>query len=398
MSDQTTNPQDVVIVGAVRTAQGRMLGSLSSLSAVELGAEAITGALERSKVPADAVDYVLMGQVVQANSGQNPAKQAAVKAGISINVPAVTINKVCLSGLDAVIQASRMIRLGDAKVVVAGGQESMSNAPHIAAGVRAGKGYGSLALVDSLERDGLSDPNAGTSMGLETDQHAAAAGLTREEQDHIAALSHQRAEAATQEGVFDAELWPIEITTRKGAVTVNTDEGVRPGTTLEGLAGLRPAFVKDGTITAASSSQISDGAAAVVLTTRAVAEEQGWTILATVGDYGQTAGPTTSLLSQPSQAIRAALEKAGWDVQDLDFLEINEAFGAVVAQSLKDLDYPLDKTNKHGGGLSLGHPIGASGARLVVHAAHQLAASGEGKAAVSLCGGGGQGDALLLWR
>lgn len=375
-----------------------MLGALSSLSAVELGTHAIKGALEQAKVPAADVNYVLMGQVIQSNAGQNPAKQAAIAAGVSINVPAVTINKVCLSGLDAIINASRLIRLGDADVVVAGGQESMSNAPHIAAGVRAGKGYGSLALVDSLERDGLSDPNEGTAMGFETDNHASAAGLTREQQDEIAARSHQLAEAATANGTFAEEIVPIEVKGRKETVTVNTDEGIRSGTTVEGLAKLRPAFVKDGTITAASSSQISDGAAAVVVTSRAYAEEHGLEVLATLGEYGQTAGPTTSLLSQPSQAVQAALSKAGWAAQDLDFLEVNEAFGAVVAQSIKDLEFPLDKTNIHGGGISLGHPIGASGARVVVTAVHELARRGNGKAAVSLCGGGGQGDALLLWR
>ncbi|MBC2682046.1 acetyl-CoA C-acetyltransferase [Corynebacterium anserum] len=391
-------PQDVVVVGAVRTPQGRMLGSLSSFSAVDLGAMVIKGALEQAKISAENVDYVLMGQVVQAGAGQNPAKQAAVKAGVSIKVPALTINKVCLSGLDAVINASRLIRLGDAQVVVAGGQESMSQAPHIAAGVRAGKGYGALKLEDSLERDGLSDPNEGTSMGFETDHNAMAAGLTREEQDAIAAASHQRAEAAAAEGIFDAEILPVEVKTRKETKTVTTDEGVRAGTTAEGLAKLRPAFVKEGTITAASSSQISDGASAVVLTSRQYAEENGLEILATLGEYGQTAGPDTSLLSQPSQALKAALAKAGWSASDLDFLEINEAFAAVVAQSVKDLDYDLEKTNIHGGGISQGHPIGSSGARLVVHAAHELVRRNSGKTGVCLCGGGGQGDALLLWR
>lgn len=392
-----TNPQDVVIVGAVRTPQGRMLGALSSLSAVDLGAHVIKGSLDKAGVSADDVDYVLMGQVVQAGSGQNPAKQAAVQAGVPVYVPALTINKVCLSGLDAVINASRLLRVGDANIVVAGGQESMTNAPHIAAGVRAGKGFGSLNLADSLERDGLADPIAGTSMGFDTDGHAAKAGLTRGEQDEISAQSHQRAEAATKDGAFAEEILPIEVKKRKETVTVSEDEGIRLGTTVEGLSKLRPAFVKDGTITAASSSQITDGAAAVVLTTRKYAEDNGLNILATLGEYGQTAGPDTSLLSQPSQAVNAALQKAGWSVDDLDFLEINEAFAAVVAQSVKDLGYDLEKTNIHGGGISLGHPIGASGARLVVHAAHELARRGGGKSGVSLCGGGGQGDALLLW-
>jgi len=374
-----------------------MLGALSSLSAVDLGAHVIKGSLDKAGVSADDVDYVLMGQVVQAGSGQNPAKQAAVQAGVPVNVPALTINKVCLSGLDAVINASRLLRVGDANIVVAGGQESMTNAPHIAAGVRAGKGFGSLNLADSLERDGLADPIAGTSMGFDTDGHAAKAGLTRGEQDEISAQSHQRAEAATKDGAFAEEILPIEVKKRKETVTVSEDEGIRLGTTVEGLSKLRPAFVKDGTITAASSSQITDGAAAVVLTTRKYAEDNGLNILATLGEYGQTAGPDTSLLSQPSQAVNAALQKAGWSVDDLDFLEINEAFAAVVAQSVKDLGYDLEKTNIHGGGISLGHPIGASGARLVVHAAHELARRGGGKSGVSLCGGGGQGDALLLW-
>jgi acetyl-CoA C-acetyltransferase len=391
-------PEDVVIVGAARTAQGKMLGALASKSAVDLGATVIAGALERAGVSTGAVDYVYMGQVVQAGAGQNPAKQAAVAAGISVSVPASTVNKVCLSGLDAVINAARMLRAGDAEVVVAGGQESMTNAPHLAAGVRAGAKFGSLALQDSLERDGLTDPVHGTAMGVETEAGNTDRGITREEQDRVAALSNQRAAAAIEDGTFAAEIVPVEVKTRKGTVVVDTDEGVRAGTTEESLAGLRPAFAKDGTITAASASQISDGAAAVVLTTRAYAEANGLTVLAALGATGETAGPDTLLHSQPSQAVAAALEKAGWQAGDLDFLEINEAFAAVVVQSLKDLDYPLEKTNIHGGGISLGHPIGASGARLVVAAAHELDRRDGGRAAVSLCGGGGQGDALLLWR
>lgn len=394
------SPHDVVIVGAARTPQGRMLGSLSTLTAVQLGTLAIKAALERADVPAQSVDYVLMGQVVQAGAGQNPAKQSAVNAGISINVPAETINKVCLSGLDAIIAASRMLRLGDARVVVAGGQESMSQAPYLAPQVRAGHKYGATQFLDALERDGLSDPVEGTSMGFETDHHACSDGVSREEQDHVAALSHQRAHAAVEQNLFEEEIAPVEVTSRKKSITISTDEGIRPDTTVESLAALRPAFVKDATatITAASSSPISDGAAAVVLTTRTYAEEQGWRILASLGAYGQTAGPSTSLLSQPSQALAAALNKQGWAAEDLDFLEINEAFGAVVAKSLRDLGYPLEKTNIHGGAIALGHPIGCSGARLVVHAAHELARRGAGKAGVSLCGGGGQGDALLLKR
>lgn len=394
----TPTPEDIVIVGAARTAQGRMLGALASKTAVDLGAIAISTALERAGVAAETVGHVVMGQVVQAGAGQNPAKQAAVAAGVPVSTPAETVNKVCLSGLDAVISASRLLRLGDAEVVVAGGQESMTNAPHLAAGVRAGAKFGSLVLQDSLERDGLTDAVHGTAMGVETEEGNSTRGITRAEQDRVAALSHQRAEAAIAEGTFAAEIAPVEVRTRKGTVIVDTDEGVRPGTTEESLAGLRPAFAAEGTITAASASQISDGAAAVVLTTRAYAEVNGLEVLAALGAYGQTAGPDTFLHSQPAQAVAAALGKAGWEVSDLDFLEINEAFGAVVVQSLRDLDYPLERTNIHGGGIALGHPIGCSGARLVVTAALELNRRGGGRAAVSLCGGGGQGDALILWR
>lgn len=394
----TSSPDDVVIVGAARTAQGKMLGALGSQSAVDLGATAVSGALARAGVTAEVVDYVFMGQVIQAAAGQNPAKQTAVAAGLPLSTPAVTVNKVCLSGLDAVINASRMLKLGDAEVVIAGGQESMTNAPHLAAGVRAGAKFGSLTLQDALERDGLTDPLHGTAMGVETEAGNAERGITRQQQDQVAALSNQRAEAAIADGTFAAEIVPVEITSRKGTVVIDTDEGVRPGTTEERLGTLRPAFAKDGTITAASASQISDGAAAVVLTTRGYAQAHDLEVLASLGAAGETAGPDTSLHSQPAQAVSAALSKQGWEASDLDFLEINEAFGAVVVQSIKDLDYPLEKTNIHGGGISLGHPIGASGARLVVAAAHELNRRGAGRAAVSLCGGGGQGDALLLWR
>ena len=391
-------PEDIVIVGAARTAQGKMLGALASKTAVDLGATAIRTALERAGVAVETVGHVVMGQVVQAGAGQNPAKQSAVAAGVPVSTPAETVNKVCLSGLDAVIHGSRLLRLGDAEVVVAGGQESMTNAPHLAAGVRAGAKFGSLALQDSLERDGLTDPVHGTAMGVETEEGNTTRGITRAEQDRVAALSNQRAEAAIADGTFADEIAPVEVKTRKGVTVVDTDEGVRPGTTEESLAGLRPAFAKDGTITAASASQISDGAAAVVLTTRAYAEANGLQVVAALGAYGQTAGPDTFLHSQPAQAVAAALGKAGWEASDLDFLEINEAFAAVVVQSLRDLDYPLERTNIHGGGIALGHPIGCSGARLVVAAAHELNRRGGGKAAVSLCGGGGQGDALILWR
>ena len=392
-------PDDVVIVGAKRTPQGRLLGSLASQTSVDLGAAAVSSALKDSGVSNGDVGYVVMGQVLLAGAGQNPARQVAVKSGIPLDVQAEIVNKVCLSGLDAIIHATRMIRVGDASIVVAGGMESMTNAPHIAAGVRQGKTYGDLRLVDAINRDGLHDAVSGKTMGEETDRGNQDRGITREEQDHIAALSHQRAEKARDEGLFDDEIVPIEIPQRKGdPVVVRADEGIRPGTTEEGLSRLRPAFLEGGTITAASSSQISDGAAAVVLTTREEAEKRGLRVLAVVGQYGQTAGPdTTQLHSQPSSALKSALDRSGWSIDDLDVIEINEAFAAVVAQSIKDLGVDMDRVNVNGGGIALGHPVGASGARLVVHMAHELERRGGGRAGVSLCGGGGQGDALTLW-
>lgn len=398
MSTLTPAPTDVVIVGAKRTPQGKLLGALASKTSVDLGVVAVSAALEESGVAAADVDYVIMGQVLLAGAGQNPARQVAVGAGIPLSVPSEVVNKVCLSGLDAIIHATRMIRSGDATTVVAGGQESMTNAPHIVAGARAGKGYGDLALVDAINRDGLFDAATGQTMGEQTDRGNEAYGLTRAEQDEIAARSHQLAAQATQEGLFAAEIAPVTVASRKGEVVVAQDEGIREGTTVEKLAGLRPAFVADGTITAATSSQISDGAAAVVLTTRANAEAKGLTVLATVGEYGQIAGPDTTLLhEQPARALQAAAQKAGWDLADVDFFEINEAFAAVVLASVRMLGVDMEKVNIHGGGISLGHPVGASGARLVVHAAHELARRGGGRAAVALCGGGGQGDGLLVW-
>ena len=392
-------PDDVVIVAARRTPQGKLLGSLASKTSVDLGAAVVSSALADSGVPSSDIDYVVLGQVIVAGAGQNPARQVAVRSGIPLDVPAEIINKVCLSGLDAIIHATRMIRVGDASIVIAGGMESMTHAPHIAAGVRQGKSYGDLRLVDAINRDGLHDAVSGKTMGEETDRGNVERGITREEQDHIAALSHQRAEKARDEGLFKGEIVPIEGPQRKGdPIVVSTDEGIRTGVSAEGLASLRPVFVKDGTVTAASSSQISDGAAAVVVMTRENAERRGLRILATIGEYGQTAGPDTSLLhSQPSRALKAALDRSGWAIDDLDLIEINEAFAAVVAQSVKDLGVGLERVNVHGGGIALGHPVGASGARLVVHMAHELSRRGGGRAGVSLCGGGGQGDALTLW-
>lgn len=395
----TENANDVVIVNGARTPQGKLLGSLAALSAVELGTHAIKHALERSGVSPETVDYVYMGNVVQAGNGQNPAKQAAVAAGLPMTVPAMTLNKVCLSGLVAVTEAARMIRAGEASVVVAGGMESMTNAPHLALGARKGKAYGDMSLADSLANDGLVDAALGVAMGELTETGNSERSIGREQQDQVAARSHQLAGEAQTSGVFAEEIAPLEIPQRKGdPVTVSKDEGVRPESTAEGLGKLRAAFTKDGTITAGNSSPISDGAAAVVLTTRAYAEENGLSWLAVVGKPGQVAGPDTSLHSQPSRAIEHALERAGWSVNDLDFVEINEAFAAVSVQSVEDLGIALDKVNIHGGAIALGHPIGASGARLALHAALELTRRGSGKAAVSLCGGGGQGEALLLSR
>jgi acetyl-CoA C-acetyltransferase len=390
---------DVVILAGARTPQGRLNGQLASFTAVELGAHAIRSAITASGIKSGQVDAVIMGQVLQAGAGQNPARQSAIGAGIGWNVPTVTINKVCLSGLTAVIDAARMIRSGDATVVVAGGQESMTRAPHLLPGSRQGWTYGAIQALDVAAHDGLTDAFDGQSMGLSTETKNLILGIDRTSQDNVAAHSHQRAALAAKNGVFDDEIAPISVKQRKGdPIVVTTDEGVRPNTSIESLSGLRAAFVSDGTITAGNSSPLSDGASALVLASREFAEENGLEYLAVVGKPGQVAGPDNSLHSQPSHAIMNALQRAEWSTADLDFIEINEAFGSVTVQSLKDLDYPLEKCNIHGGAIALGHPIGASGARLALHAAHELKRRGSGKAAVSLCGGGGQGEALLLYR
>ncbi len=390
---------DVVILAAARTPQGRLNGQLATFTAVELGTHAIRAALAASGVNPEQVDSVIMGQVLQAGAGQNPARQSAIGAGVGWNVPTVTINKVCLSGLTAVIDAARMIRSGDATVVVAGGQESMTRAPHLLPGSRQGWNYGTVQALDVAAHDGLTDAFDGESMGLSTESRNLTLGIDRTSQDEVAARSHQRAAAAAAAGVFDGEIAPISVKQRKGdPIVVVADEGIRPDTTVETLRGLRAAFATDGTITAGNSSPLSDGASALVLSSRQFAEENNLDYLAVVGASGQVAGPDNSLHSQPSNAIKNALARAGWTVGDLDFIEINEAFGSVAVQSLKDLDYPLEKCNLHGGAIAVGHPIGASGARLALHAAHELKRRGTGKAAVSLCGGGGQGEALLLFR
>lgn len=396
--DHTTD-EDVVIVAAARTPQGRLKGQLASFTAPQLGAFAIRGALEKASIDPAAIDAVIVGQVLAAGSGQNAARQAAIGAGIGWDVPAHSVNKVCLSGLTAIIDAARMIRTGDADVVVAAGMESMTRAPHLLMGSRDGWTYGTVEVLDHMAYDGLTDAYDRESMGASTERHNARYELTREAQDRVAALSHQRAAAAQQAGVFDEEIVAVSVPQRRGEpVLVSSDEGVRPETTVESLHGLRAAFAEGGTITAGNSSQISDGASAVIVTTRRTAEARGWPVLVTIGANGQTAGPDNSLQAQPARAIERACQKQGIAPADLDIVEINEAFGAVVARSQEELGLSGDIVNIHGGGIAIGHPIGASGTRLVVHAAHELARRGSGTAAVGLCGGGGQGEALILTR
>jgi acetyl-CoA C-acetyltransferase len=386
-----------VIVSGARTPIGRLLGALQDFSGAELGAVAIKAALARSGVAPEAVQYVIMGQVLQAGAGQIPARQAAVQAGIPMSVPALTLNKVCLSGLDAIALADQLIRAGEFDVVVAGGQESMTNAPHLLPKSRRGYKYGAIELLDSMAYDGLTDAFDAIPMGDSTDRYNARLGITRETQDEFAARSHQRAAEAIKNGVFAGEITPVVVPQHKGdPIEVTEDEGVRPDTTVEVLARLRPAFGPDGTITAGSSSQISDGAAAVVVMSRAKADELGLPWLAEIGAHGNVAGPDNSLQSQPSHAIEQALGKAGRTVVDLDLVEINEAFAAVPLQSMQDLSLDPEIVNVNGGAIALGHPIGMSGARLALTLALELKRRGGGFGAAALCGGGGQGDALLL--
>ncbi|MFI9553333.1 acetyl-CoA C-acetyltransferase [Nonomuraea endophytica] len=386
-----------VIVAGARTPIGKLLGSLSGLSAVELGGVVIKAALERSGVSPDQVQYVIMGQVLQAGAGQIPSRQAAVKAGIPMTVPSLTVNKVCLSGLDAIALADQLIRAGEFDIVVAGGMESMSNAPHLLPGLRKGVKYGPAGIVDSMGHDGLFCAFDQVAMGESTERYNARLGIGREEQDAFSARSHQLAAAGIKNGLFDDEIVPVEIPQRRGEpVVVKDDEGVRGDTTPEALAKLRPAFAADGTITAGSASQISDGACAVVVMSKAKAEELGLPWLAEIGRHGNVAGPDASLQSQPANAIKHALSKQGLSAADLDLVEINEAFASVVLQSVKELGIPMDKVNVNGGGIAVGHPIGASGARIVLALAHELKRRGGGLGAAGLCGGGGQGDALII--
>ncbi|HVV09047.1 acetyl-CoA C-acetyltransferase [Amycolatopsis sp.] len=386
-----------VILGAARTPIGRLLGSLKDFSGAQLGGVAIKAALERAGVSPDAVQYTIMGQVLTAGAGQIPARQAAVAAGIPMDVPALTINKVCLSGLDAIALADQLIRAGEFDLVVAGGQESMTQAPHLLPKSRSGFKYGDTTLVDHMAHDGLFCAFDQVAMGASTEKYNSRYGLTRERQDEFSARSHQRAAAAIEAGLFKEEIAPVAIPQRKGEpISFETDEGVRADTTAAGLAKLRPAFASDGTITAGSSSQISDGAAAVVVASREKAEELGIAPLAEIGAHGVVAGPDASLHEQPSNAIKAALAKAKLDVGALDLVEINEAFAAVGVVSTDKLGLNPDIVNVNGGAIALGHPIGASGARLAVHLVHELRRRGGGLGAAALCGGGGQGDALLL--
>ncbi|MDT4977570.1 MAG: acetyl-CoA C-acetyltransferase [Pseudonocardiales bacterium] len=386
-----------VIVDGARTPMGRLLGSLKDFSGADLGGFAIKAALERSGVAPEQVQYVIMGQVLLAGAGQIPARQAAHKAGIPLSVPALTVNKVCLSGLDAIALADQLIRAGEFDIIVAGGQESMTNAPHLLPKSRAGYKYGSIEVLDAMAYDGLTDIFENIPMGESTEKVNGKLGIGREEQDEFSARSHQRAAVAQKNGVFDEEITPVLIPQRKGdPIEFREDEGIRGDTTAESLAKLRPAFAKDGTITAGSASQISDGACAVVVMSKAKAEELGLTWIAEIGAHGNVAGPDNSLQSQPSNAISDALRKESLNVSDLDLIEINEAFAAVGIQSMKDLGVTDEVVNVNGGAIALGHPIGMSGARLALTLAYELKRRGGGTGAAALCGGGGQGDALIL--
>jgi len=386
-----------VIVNGARTPMGRLLGALKDFSATQLGSVAIKAALDRSGVSPDQVQYVIMGQVLQAGAGQLPARQAAVGAGIPMTVPSITINKVCLSGLDAIALADQLIRAGEFDIVVAGGMESMTQAPHLLTNQRSGYKYGDVTVKDHMALDGLTDAYDAVSMGESTERHNTKLNITREEQDAFGAASHQRAAAAQKEGRLAEEIVAIEVPQRKGdPLLVTEDEQIRPETTVESLAKLRPAFAKEGTITAATASPISDGACAVVVMRKEKAEELGLTWLAEIGAHGNVAGPDNSLQSQPANAIAQALAKEGRSAEELDLVEINEAFAAVGIQSMRDLGLDHDRVNVNGGAIALGHPIGMSGARLALSLALELRRRGGGFGAAALCGGGGQGDALLL--
>jgi acetyl-CoA C-acetyltransferase len=385
-----------VIVAGARTPVGRLLGGLKDLSAADLGGVAIKGALEKAGVSGDQVDYVIMGQVIQAGAGQITARQASVKGGIPMTTPAITINKVCLSGINAIALADQLIRAGEHEIIVAGGMESMTQAPHLLPKSREGFKYGDTKLVDSMAYDALWDQFTDQGrINLTEACNASAANLTREEQDEFSARSHQLAAKAWKNGVFEDEVVPVTIPSRRGDITVSEDEGIRGDTTVETLAGLRPVS-KDGTITAGSASQISDGACAVIVMSKAKAEELGIEWLAEIGASGQVAGPDSTLQLQPAAAIRKAVEKEGISVSDIDLFELNEAFAAVGIESTRELGIDPEKVNVNGGAISIGHPVGMSGARIVLHLALELKRRGGGVGAAALCGGGGQGDALII--
>ncbi|MBY6383951.1 acetyl-CoA C-acetyltransferase [Rhodococcus erythropolis] len=388
-----------VIVAGARTPMGRLLGSLKDLSGSDLGGIAIKGALDKSGVAPEQVDYVIMGQVLTAGAGQMPARQAAVAAGIPMNVPALSINKVCLSGIDAIALADQLIRAGEFDIVVAGGQESMSRAPHMLEKSREGFKYGDVTLRDHMAYDGLHDIFTDQAMGLLTEQvnQQDTTHITRAEQDAFAAASHQNAARAWKDGLFDNEVVPVSIPQRKGEpIVFAQDEGIRADTTTESLGKLRPAFSKDGTITAGSASPISDGAAAVIVMSKTKAEELGLTWIAEIGAHGVVAGPDSTLQSQPARAIAKACAKEGIDPTDLDLVEINEAFAAVGIASTRELGLDPAKVNVNGGAIAVGHPLGMSGARIALHLALELQRRGGGIGAAALCGGGGQGDALII--
>ena len=388
---------NAVIVGAARTAIGRYGGGLSPLRAVDLGGAAIAAATERSKVDPGAVDEVIFGQVLQAGEGQITARQAAVRGGLPMTVPSITVNKVCLSGMAAIGMAARAIRLDEANFVMAGGMESMSNAPHVLHELRWGARMGDATLVDVMTHDGLFCAFDHCTMGESSDHKNAQLGISRSEQDEWSAMSHERALAASESGRFADEIVGVPVPQRKGdPVMIDTDEGIRPGTTAESLGRLRPAFVADGTITAGNASQISDGGAAVMVADRQAAEANGSPVLAEILAYGQIGGIDATLHERPAEALRVALKRAGLEASDLDVVEINEAFAAVALWSAKMLDIPVDKVNVNGGAVALGHPIGCTGARLIVTLIHALRARGGGIGAAALCGGGGQGDALIV--
>jgi acetyl-CoA C-acetyltransferase len=386
-----------VIVAGARTPIGKLSGALASFAATDLGGMAIKAALERAGVSPELVDYVFMGQVLQAGAGQITARQAAVNAGIPMTVPATTVNKVCLSGVNTIHLADLAIQAGEADIVVAGGMESMTNAPYLLPGARAGYRIGDQSVVDSMMYDGLFCAFDQCAMGAGTEKYAASAGLDRESQDLVAYLSHERAARAIKDGLFDDEIVPVEVPQRRGdPVVVTADEGVRAETTTESLASLRPAFDKAGNITAGNASQISDGGAAVVVMSRAKADELGVTPLGEIVGYGQVAGPDPSLLTQPARAIRQAAERAGVSVSDIDLFELNEAFAAVGVASMDHLGISADVTNVNGGAIAVGHPVGMSGTRITLHVLNELARRGGGMGAAALCGGGGQGDAILV--